>query len=212
MRNSCARNVRDSQRRCGTTRAIRLVRTNPKPRNRHLVEARQLESARRCARALGSDWRRRLLRRRRNPSPSDCSPKFGILLHRKHRLHRLGKPVLELKRDVPKLPAVAPGHLSISDSSERPKNCDSRQCVPFNRSVFTFGRLVSLNAAACLCRCVWLWHELARQVLVNAVIGNLKYWDWTCPVIRLIGTYPRDPSTVADQLPSDEAILGLVVL
>jgi hypothetical protein len=24
----------------------------------------------------------------------------------------------------------------------------------------------------------------ASQVLVNAVIGNLKYWDWTCPVTR----------------------------
>jgi hypothetical protein len=30
------------------------------------------------------------------------------------------------------------------------------------------------------------------QVLVNAVIGNLKCWDWTCPVIRLhIQVTPR---------------------
>jgi hypothetical protein len=26
------------------------------------------------------------------------------------------------------------------------------------------------------------------QLLVNAVTENLKYWDWTCPVTRLIGT------------------------
>jgi hypothetical protein len=22
------------------------------------------------------------------------------------------------------------------------------------------------------------------QLLINAVIGNLRHWDWTCPVLR----------------------------
>ena len=39
------------------------------------------------------------------------------------------------------------------------------------------------------------------QPLINAVIGNLKYRDWTCPVTRLTGSYAsHNPSTAYKML------------
>jgi hypothetical protein len=46
------------------------------------------------------------------------------------------------------------------------------------------------------------------QLLVNAVIGNLEYWDWTCPVtrtyqelaLRLAGPSLLEPCTRALRL------------